>query len=72
MKERLRERLLAVGAAVGYPIFYVMCLLIFSALTFPFDKVRDRIVASFNEASVPRARRASCPSGRSLRRGSPG
>jgi type II secretion system protein N len=49
MKERLRERLITVASAVGYPIFYVCCLVVFATWTFPFDKVRDRIVASFNE-----------------------
>jgi type II secretion system protein N len=50
VKERLRERLIAAGAAVGYPLFYVVCLVVFAAWTFPLDKVRDRIVAGFNES----------------------
>ncbi len=50
MKDKLRERLIAVASAVGYPIFYVFCLIIFASWTFPFEKVRDRIVLSFNES----------------------
>ncbi len=50
MKERLRERLTAIATAVGYPVFYVFCLVLFASWTFPFDKVRDRVVASFNES----------------------
>jgi len=34
---------------VGYPLFYVVCFLVFVSWTFPFGKVRDRIVVSFNE-----------------------
>ena len=50
VKERLRERLTAIATAVGYPVFYVFCLVLFASWTFPFDKVRDRVVASFNES----------------------
>ncbi len=50
MKERLQERLIAVATAVGYPLFYVFCLVIFATWTFPFEKVKDRIVASFNDS----------------------
>lgn len=50
MKEKWRERLLAVGSAVGYPLFYVFCLVVFASWTFPLEKVRDRLVASFNES----------------------
>jgi type II secretion system protein N len=50
VKDKLRERLLAIGSAVGYPLFYVFCFVVFASWTFPFEKVRDRIVASFNES----------------------
>ena len=33
---------------VGYPIFYLLCLGVFAALTFPYDKLRQRIVATYN------------------------
>jgi type II secretion system protein N len=33
---------------VGYPLFYFVCLLLFASLTFPYDKLKQRIVASFN------------------------
>jgi type II secretion system protein N len=49
VREKLQERLFAIGAAVGYPFFYVVCFIVFATWTFPLDKVRDRIVASFNE-----------------------
>lgn len=33
---------------VGYPIVYIVCFLIFASWTFPYGKLRDRIVGSFN------------------------
>jgi type II secretion system protein N len=47
----VKERLLKYAKyapLVGYPIFYLFCLLVFAALTFPYDKLRQRVVASFN------------------------
>ncbi len=35
---------------VGYPLFYLLSLLIFVRLTFPYERVKDRIIAEF-EAS---------------------
>lgn len=32
----------------GYPLFYVFCLVIFARLTFPYDRVKNRIVAEFD------------------------
>jgi type II secretion system protein N len=34
---------------VGFPIFYLVCLAVFSVWTFPFDKVRDQAVARLNQ-----------------------
>jgi type II secretion system protein N len=45
----MKERLRAVAPYVGFPIFYLFCLLVFSIWTFPFDKVRDQAVARFNQ-----------------------
>jgi type II secretion system protein N len=50
VKERLRERLVTIATAIGYPLFYVICLVVSASWTFPFEKVRDRIVASWNES----------------------
>jgi type II secretion system protein N len=36
------------AGVVGYPLFYAICLAIFACLTFPYDKLKQRIVASFN------------------------
>jgi type II secretion system protein N len=37
------------GGLVGYPLFYLACLLIFASLTFPYDALKARIVASYND-----------------------
>jgi type II secretion system protein N len=47
----VKERLLKYAKYapfVGYPIFYILCLAIFLPLTFPYDKLKERIVAGFN------------------------
>jgi type II secretion system protein N len=56
----VRERLLAIkdralkyGGVVGYPLFYVVCLMLFASVTFPYDKLKERIVASFNVQPRP-------------------
>jgi type II secretion system protein N len=35
---------------VGYPLFYLFCLGVFAAMTFPYDKLRQRVVATYNES----------------------
>jgi type II secretion system protein N len=47
MKERL-VRLTKYGGYVGYPVFYVVCLLVFAAVTFPYEKLKQRVVATYN------------------------
>lgn len=44
MKERLRKW----APRVGFPLFYVFSFILFLSLVFPYDKLRDRIVFSFN------------------------
>lgn len=47
----MRERLLKYvkyAPLVGYPVFYLFCLFVFATITFPYDKLRQRVVASFN------------------------
>ncbi len=52
MKERLLK-LAKFAGPVGYPLFYFFCLAVFAALTFPYGKLRERIVASFNAGQPP-------------------
>jgi type II secretion system protein N len=48
----VRDRILKLAAKyagmVGYPLFYVACLCVFGSLTFPYDKLKERVIASFN------------------------
>lgn len=46
--EKLKALLKRVGPKLGYPAFYLFCLVVFLSWTFPYDKVKDRIVAQFN------------------------
>lgn len=46
--EKWKERLRRWGPKAGYPLFYLFCLVIFLSWTFPYEKLRDRIVAQFN------------------------
>lgn len=43
MKAKLRK----IVPYVGYPAFYLFCLVIFAYYTFPYDMLRDRIIAEF-------------------------
>lgn len=43
-----KERLRKIAPWVGFPLFYVFAFAIFAVLTFPFDKLKERIVTSFN------------------------
>jgi type II secretion system protein N len=45
----MKERLKALAPKLGFPLFYLFCLLLFARWTFPYDKFRDRIVLSFNQ-----------------------
>lgn len=46
--EKWRDRLKRFGPKLGYPAFYLLCLLIFLTWTFPYDKLKERIVTTFN------------------------
>jgi type II secretion system protein N len=48
MLEKWKDRLKRFGPKAGYPVFYLFCLLIFLTWTFPYEKLRDRIVTTFN------------------------
>jgi type II secretion system protein N len=48
VKERLLKLATKYAPLIGYPIFYLFCLCIFAALCFPYDKLKERIVAGFN------------------------
>jgi len=47
----VKERLLKYAKHakwVGYPLFYLACLLVFAALTFPYGKLKEHLIGAFN------------------------
>jgi type II secretion system protein N len=46
----LKEKLRQYGPWVGYSLFFFVALLYFAYLTFPYDRLRDRIVADFEKS----------------------
>ncbi len=47
----MKERLLKYARHakwVGYPLFYFACLLTFASVTFPYAKLKEHVIASFN------------------------
>jgi type II secretion system protein N len=49
MKERLLLYAQRYGQLVAFPAFYLVCLAMCASLTFPYEKLKDRIVFSFND-----------------------
>jgi type II secretion system protein N len=33
---------------LGYPLFYLLCLVVFAKLTFPYDRLKDKLVQAFD------------------------
>jgi type II secretion system protein N len=55
LKDRLAglSRFSKYAGPIGYPLLYAFCLVIFAILTFPYGRLKDRIVASFNADQPP-------------------
>ncbi len=49
MKERYLKYLKYLGP-VGFPVLYVVCLAVFTSLLFPYRRLKEHIVGSFNAA----------------------
>lgn len=47
----MKERLVRVAKWLAFPAFYLFCLGIFGYLTFPYDRLKDRIVAEIEKRS---------------------
>lgn len=48
MNDKLKEKLRRWAPRLGYPVFYLFCLILFFSWTFPYEKLKDRIVLQFN------------------------
>ena len=59
-----RDLMKKLGKWVGYPLFFVFCLLLFAYWTFPYDRVRDFIIQEVENPRGPGDRRR--PSGYQL------
>jgi type II secretion system protein N len=44
----MKERLKKLAPKVAFPFFYLFCLLLFIKWTFPYEKLKERIVSAFN------------------------
>jgi type II secretion system protein N len=55
MRERLFKYVEKYASVVGYPLFFVVCLLLSFSLTFPYEKLKERIVFSYNAEARPGA-----------------
>ncbi|WP_437734158.1 type II secretion system protein GspN [Sorangium sp. So ce1335] len=50
----MKERLLKIAKWAVYPLFYLFCLGLFGYLTFPYDRLKDRLIAEFDRAQQKR------------------
>lgn len=50
----MKEKLLKIARYAAYPAFYLFCLGLFGYLTFPYDRLKDRIIAEFERAQTKR------------------
>jgi type II secretion system protein N len=48
MTDATKERLKRIAPKVGYPLFYLLALVVSLSWTFPYDKLKERIVTTFN------------------------
>jgi type II secretion system protein N len=46
--QQLKERLRAAGRWILYPTFFLFAFLLFLSWTFPYDKLKERLVSTFN------------------------
>jgi type II secretion system protein N len=51
--ERFKELARTVGPWIGYTGFFFTAFVLFSYWTFPWDRVRDKVIADFDRAQVP-------------------
>lgn len=49
----MKERLLRVAKWIAFPAFYLFCLGLFGYLSFPYDRLKDRIVAELEKRGKP-------------------
>ncbi|WP_437647146.1 type II secretion system protein GspN [Sorangium sp. So ce362] len=50
----MKERLVKIAKWAAYPLFYLFCLGLFGYLTFPYDRLKDRLIAEFDRTQQKR------------------
>lgn len=50
----MKARLLKIAKWAAYPLFYLFCLGLFGYLTFPYNRLKDRLIAEFDRAQQKR------------------
>jgi type II secretion system protein N len=49
----VKARLLRIAKLLAYPAFYLFCLALFGYLKFPYNRLKDRVVAEFDKHAKP-------------------
>lgn len=49
MRDVVKERIKKVAPWIGFPLFYLVCLVLFASWTFPYEKLKERIVLAYNK-----------------------
>src|SRR3712207_703926 len=51
----MKGRLITFAKWAVYPVFYLFCLTAFGYLTFPYDRLKDRLIAEFDRRQQKRS-----------------
>lgn len=49
----MSEKFRRIAPKLGYPLFYLVCLVVFSSWVLPYGRLRDRLVSQFNALQKP-------------------
>jgi type II secretion system protein N len=50
----MKARLITIAKLAAYPLFYLLCLGLFGYVTFPYDRLKERLIAEFDRAQSKR------------------
>ena len=53
----MKARLLKIARYAVYPLFYLFCLAVFGYLSFPYDQLKNRVIAEFDKMQAKSKRR---------------
>lgn len=54
----MKERLKKIAKGLLYPLFYLFCLALFGYLTFPYNRLKDRLIAEFDRLQSKKSQSA--------------